>query len=247
MEQEEVELPLLQNWGGTEDVFQVSLADPNGQIDEYLDNNIMRTQFEHVPQYQEKFAVWTQTNAGIISTWTNESETSWKFLKDDGTLYDISQTMYANHQYRDTIEFESGCYTFIVEDTDEDGLDYWANSDGIGYVKLRNVPGTWFSNFNADFGSNIIHNFRVGTILSSQNMYDKLEVFPNPATDNIRLASASLINSEIKIFNLLGEEIYCKSANSISESISISNLASGIYTIKVQGHNILMTQKFVKQ
>ena len=247
LEEEEVELPLLQNWVGTEDVFQVSLADPSGQIDEYLDNNIMRTQFEHVPQYQEKFAVWTQTNGGVVNTWTNESETSWKFLKDDGTLHEISQTMYANNQYRDTVEFEAGCYTFIVEDTDEDGLDFWANSDGIGYVKLRNVPGTWISNFNADFGTNIIHNFRVGSILSSENLFDKLEVFPNPATNHITLESPLLINSEIKIFNLLGEEIYCKSANSISESISISNLASGIYTLKVQAYNILMTQKFVKQ
>ena len=247
LEEEEVELPLLQNWAGTEDVFQVSLADPSGQIDEYLDNNIMRTKFEHVPQYQEKFAVWTQTNAGVVNTWTNESETSWKFLKDDGALHDISQTMYANNQYRDTVEFEPGCYTFIVEDSDEDGLDFWANSDGIGYVKLRNVPGTWISNFNADFGTNIIHNFRVGSILSSENLIDKLEVFPNPATNHITLKSPLLINSEIKIFNLLGEEIYCKSANSILENISISNFPSGIYTVKVQSYNILMIQKFVKK
>ena len=243
LEEEEVELPLLQNWGGTKDVFQVSLSNPNGQSDEYLDNNIMGTPFAHVPQYEEKFAVWTQTNSGG----SNVSETSWKFLNDDGSLYNISQTMYINNQYRDTIEFESGCYTFIVEDTDEDGLDYWNNSDGAGYVKLRNVPGTWFSDFNADFGTNIIHNFRVGTILSSENIFDKLDVFPNPATDNIRLESASLINSEIKILNLLGEEIYSKTANSNSESISISDLSNGIYTIQVQGNNTSIIQKFVKQ
>ena len=155
--------------------------------------------------------------------------------------------MYANNQYRDTIEFESGCYTFIVEDSDEDGLDYWANSDGIGYVKLRNVPGSWFSNFDSDFGTNIIHNFRVGTILSSEKILDNLQIFPNPATDNIRLESASLINTEIKVLNLLGEEIYSKTANSNSEEISISSFPNGIYTIEVQGNNIVMTQKFVKQ
>ncbi len=243
MEEEEVELPLLQNWGGTKDVFQVSLSNPNGQPDEYLDNNMMKTPFDHVPQYEEIFAVWTQTNSGG----GNVSETSWKFLNDDGTDHYISQTMYINDQYRDTIEFESGCYTFIVEDSDEDGLDYWANSDGVGYVKLRNVPGTWFSNFNADFGTNIIHNFRVGTILSSENILDKLDISPNPATDNIRLESASLINSEIKILNLLGEEIYSKTANSNSENISISSFPNGIYTIQVQGNNTSIIQKFVKQ
>ena len=243
LEEEEVELPLSENWGGTKDIFQVSLSNPNGQSDEYLDNNIMMSPFEHVPQYEEKFAVWTQTNSGG----GNASETSWKFLNDDGTLYDISQTMFINTQYRDTIEFESGCYTFIVEDSDEDGLDYWANSDGVGYVKLRNVPGTTFKDFDADFGTNIIHNFRVGTILSSENILDKLDVFPNPATDNIRLESASLINSEIKILNLLGEKIYSKKANFNSETISISSFPNGIYTIQVQGNKTSIIQKFVKQ
>ena len=84
-------------------------------------------------------------------------------------------------------------------------------------------------------------------ILSSENLIDKLEVFPNPATNYITLKSPLLINSEIKIFNLLGEEIYCKSANSILENISTSNFPSAIYTVIVQSYNILMIQTFVKK
>ena len=70
------------------------------------------------------------------------------------------------NQYRDTIEFESGCYTFKVTDLGENGLDYGYNNDGVGSIKLRNVPGTTFKDFHPDFGSNIIHHFRVGSILS---------------------------------------------------------------------------------
>jgi hypothetical protein len=249
MEEEEVELPLLQNWSGTKDVFQVSVSNPSGNTDEYTENNIMSSPFEHVPNYEDVFAVWIQTNAGVISTWTNESETSWKFFKDDGSLHAQSQTMYANSQYRDTIEFTGGCYTFIIEDTDEDGLDYWANSDGVGYVKFRNVPGSWIPNlnFNPDFGTNIIHNFTAGTISSVEELQNKIEIFPNPAKDNIQIKADNLINSEVQIYNVLGEIILSKVAQKNSETISIENLPEGIYTIKLKGKNINATQKFVKQ
>ena len=78
----------------------------------------MESPFDHVPQYQNKIAVWTQINNGVINSWTNESETSWEFFKDDGGLFAASQQMFLGvvpqNQYRDTIEFESGCYTFKV-------------------------------------------------------------------------------------------------------------------------------------
>ena len=82
----------------------------------------MESPFDHVPQYQNKIAVWTQINNGVINSWTNESETSWEFFKDDGSLHAASQQMFLGvvpqNQYRDTIEFESGCYTFK-------GYRYW--------------------------------------------------------------------------------------------------------------------------
>ena len=80
LESEQVELPLLDNWYGTKDVFYVQLKNPNGQVDDYDDNNYMESPFDHVPQYQNKI-VWTQINNGVINSWTNESETSWEFLK----------------------------------------------------------------------------------------------------------------------------------------------------------------------
>ena len=87
MESEQVELPLLDNWYGTKDVFYVQLKNPNGQTDDYDDNNYMESSFDHVTQYQNKIKVWTQINNGVINSWTNESETSWEFFKDDGSLF----------------------------------------------------------------------------------------------------------------------------------------------------------------
>ena len=88
LESGQVELPLLDNWYGTKDVFYVQLKNPNGQVDDYDLNNYMESPFDHVPQYQNKI-VWTQINNGVINSWTNESETSWEFFKDDGGLFKL--------------------------------------------------------------------------------------------------------------------------------------------------------------
>lgn len=250
LETQEVELPLLTNWHGTKDIFYVKLNNPNGQADDYDVNNYMETVFEHVPQYQNKFAVWTTLNNGVISSWTNESETSWEFFKDDGSLHAASQQMFLGivpqNQYRDTIDFESGCYTFKVTDLGENGLDYGYNNDGIGSIKLRNVPGTTFKDFHPDFGSNIIHNFRVGSILSNEQIIQDFIIYPIPAKDEI------VISGDLIKFNILtivdNSGRFVKELNSLSGSslkVDISNLSRGIYFIT--SHDKSVIRKFVKQ
>ena len=251
LESEQVELPLLDNWYGTKDVFYVQLKNPNGQTDDYDDNNYMQSSFDHVPQYQNKIAVWTQINNGVINSWTNESETSWEFFKDDGSLFAASQQMFLGvmpqNQYRDTIEFESGCYTFKVTDLGENGLDYGYNNDGVGSIKLRNVPGTTFKDFHPDFGSNIIHNFRVGSILSQERVVDDFMIYPIPAKEDI-IIEFKLGNFEIlEILDNTGRVI--REINSMTNKsqlkIDISNLSNGVYFISSKDKKIF--RKFIKQ
>ncbi|MAR40461.1 MAG: hypothetical protein CMD22_07465 [Flavobacteriales bacterium] len=250
LETEEVELPLLTNWHGTKDVFYVKLNNPNGQADDYDVNNYMETVFEHVPQYQDKFAVWTTINNGVINSWTNESETSWVFFKDDGSLHAASQQMFLGivpqNQYRDTIDFESGCYTFKVTDLGENGLDYGYNNDGVGSIKLRNVPGTTFKDFHPDFGSNIIHNFRVGSILSNEKIIHDFIIYPIPAKDEIVISGDLIKFNVLTIVDNSGR--FVKELSSLSGSqlkVDISNLSRGVYFIT--SHDKSIIRKFVKQ
>ena len=162
LETEEVELPNLTNWSGSENTFEVILSNPNGQADDYAENNTMQSEFEYVPEYPETFALWMGTNGGVTNTFTQESETTWDFYDENGNIEYTSGSLYANIQYRDTLTFTSGCYTFVVNDTDEDGLDFWANNDGGGMVRFREIGSSWLKSFNADFGTNIIHQFTVG-------------------------------------------------------------------------------------
>ena len=251
LETEEVELPNLNNWSGAANIFEVTLKNPNGQTDDYDANNSMQSEFEMVPEYPETFALWVQTNAGVINTLTQESETSWDFYDANGTSVFTSGSLVSNTQFRDTLSFTPGCYTFVMEDTDEDGLDFWANSDGGGMVRFREIGASWLKSFNADFGTNIIHQFTIGGSQSTnQESNNGWKVFPNPTKNNIIIEGVSDTKSEIIILNSLGEEVIKlinRTSGFISETIDLSKLETGIYFVKIRDDKSQIIKKVVKQ
>ena len=250
-ETEEVELPRLSSWQGSQNTFEVNLKSPNGQSDEYVNNNSMQSDFEKVPDYPEIFSLMVSTNNGVINNATQESETRWDFFGEDQTAVHSSGSLYANNDYIDTVTFSPGCYTFVMEDSDEDGLSFWANNDGGGSVRFRKVPGSWLKNFNADFGTNIIHQFTVNYPINiSEVMENSFEVFPNPAQNQITM-SVSLSQPEkidFILFNSLGEELAKVSKSNFTvgnETFNTSLYTPGIYYCKLRTESTEQVRKFV--
>ena len=250
METEEIELPNLSNWSGSKNSFEVFLKNPNGQVDEYPDNNAMLSEFEIVPEYPETFVLWLGTNNGVVNSVTMESETKWDIYDINGNAIYTSGVLYANTQYKDTLTLNPGCYTFIVEDTDEDGLSYGYNSDGSGMVRFREIGASWIKVFDPDFGSNIIHQFTVG---GSQNQITSLnndwQIFPNPTDNKIIISGNTEDISTIIINDNLGKQLFSREFQSgnILESIDLSDFQNGVYFIKIINSNNFITKKIVKQ
>ncbi len=76
-----------------------------------------------------------------------------------------------------------------------------------------------------------------------------LEVFPNPAGDFIQIkVDEMVLNSACLIYNLLGELVLSKRLASRSNTIDISSLNSGFYSLKIvdQQHRI-QSSTFIKQ
>jgi hypothetical protein len=252
-ETEEVELPNLTNWSGNTNIFKVTLKNPNGQADDYDDNNSMESEFELVAEYPESFALWFHTNEGVINTFTQISESSWQFFDDNGASVYTSGDLISDTQFRDTLTFSPGCYTFVVSDTDEDGLDYYYNNDGIGMVRFREIGATWLKSFNPNFGTNIIHQFTVvGSAQStSSNTHDmEWEVFPNPTKDKILIEGFSDEKTQISVLNNLGKTVIKTDniqAGFISKNIDLSTLSKGIYFIEISNNKTITTKKVVKK
>ncbi len=250
LETQEVELPNLTNWAGSENTFEVTLKNPNGQADDYLANNTMQSEFEYVPQYPETFTLWVNTNGGVINS-SQISETSWDFYDENGNLSISSGNLLANTDYRDTLTFTPGCYTFIMTDTDEDGLDFWANNDGGGIVRFREIGASWLKPFNADFGTNIIHQFTVGygqttTTINTDNNWD---IFPNPTKNNLIIEGLSDGETNITFQDNLGKVILTRTISNkgfISETLNLNEFENGIYFIKISNSKEEITKKVVK-
>ena len=252
LETEKVELPKLTNWAGTENTFEVTLKNPNGQTDDYDDNNSMQSEFDMVAEYPQTFALWVGTNSGVINTFTQESETTWDFYDVNGAVIYTSGSLLSNTQYRDTLSFSDGCYTFVMEDSDEDGLDFWANNDGGGIVRFREIGASWLKSFNADFGTNIVHQFTVGGMVNTSNNTSSLnwKIFPNPTKDYLTIEGVSEGITKISLVDNLGRKIYTlenKQAGLVAEHIDISKLEKGIYFLEISNPENQLTKKIVKQ
>jgi hypothetical protein len=249
LETEEVELPNLSNWAGSENTFEVSLKNPNSQADDYDANNTMQSEFEAVPEYPETFALWVQTNNGVIG---GVSETSWDFLDQNGNIFLTSGGLNPNTQFRDTLSFFPGCYTFIVSDTDEDGLDFWANNDGGGMVRFREIGASWLRSFDPDFGTNIVHQFTVGYAqnITIQNKVENWNIYPNPTNDKFIVEGLSEGKTQIIISDNIGKTVFnttIPQKGFITKNIDISHLNNGIYIIQISNNTTTITKKIVKQ
>lgn len=72
--------------------------------------------------------------------------------------------------------------------------------------------------------------------------FQDLTIYPNPATDIIKVNSTQVINN-IEVYNSLGA-LMTKAAN--TNEISVSNYASGIYFLRISSDTRSVTKKIIK-
>jgi hypothetical protein len=256
LEKEEVELPALstlwQNLDTTTNIFYVQTKSPNGSVDQYIYNDLMESNFEPTPIYPSFFGLCIQTNSGTSLPFI--SETTWDIYDGSGNTIYTSGPLSWGTQYRDSILLTPGCYRFEVHDTDDDGLDFWANSDGSGVVRFITNPiscnAPEVNYFEPDFGKFIFHEFRVAntTSLEEQKKYP-WKIFPNPTNDIITIQGYLDEKTYIYLYNHLGKLIMTSKINFegvISNQLDISHLSAGVYFIHLQDTKEKTIKKVVK-
>ncbi len=238
LEETEVTLPsplwLWNSVTGTTETFHVQIEAPNGGTDEYAHNNTYASNFEIPDVMPTDLIVWFRTN-------NYPAENSYEIVDVDGNVIFSKNgaTLAPNTLYRDTVTLPAGCYTYNVYDTDDDGVAFWANSDGNGYTRFQQVGGTIVKSFIGDFGGSIHYNFTTGSPLSYEeiNGLEAMEVHPNPTTDEI---SVSLRGFDQKVFvevvNTLGAvvatEEFVTNGQPFEGKISLGSLESGLYIVR---------------
>jgi hypothetical protein len=244
-----VTLPAL-TWGsagGTPDVFEAWITNPNGTNDEYLYNDTMRSAVNFTQMLPVQFALLWKTNSAF-------TETTYQLTDNTGAVLYSNGFLSPNTIYRDTFNLASGCYTLKISDSGKDGLSFFANSDGVGYARLVNTIGlaTVIKYFEADFGTSITYNFTVGYMTSvEEKMKDiRFGVSPNPTSGmvDINLILPAAENIQIAILNQLGQEVYHETKNNFLQdifSINLENQPAGMYYVVIQTESGKLTRKLL--
>ncbi len=238
METAEVTLPGTDNlWsavnGPDNNVFHTEIKDPNNGTDAYVHNNKFNSIFKITNVVPSNFYIWFKTNLAA-------SESKYEILDENGAQIFMRDNMSNNTQYRDTLQLPWGCYSFIITDSGadgEDGIDFWANNDGVGFARLRTATGATIKNFEGDFGKSLIYNFTVDYPLSYDELYHTKEiaVYPNPANEQFIVEGKNIGNNNIEVYNQIGQSMSLPhSIETNKVTFNSSSLAPGIYFVIIR-------------
>lgn len=246
MESEEVVLSvsnaLWTDISGTENIFYAEASNPNGTMDEYSFNNLVRSNFSIPDILPSNFIVRFKTN-------TQGGENRILLYDDAGTQLFLRQGMFGNTVYRDTFNLAPGCYSLVIQDNDDDGIDFWANNDGAGYCRIYRVDiPIVLENIEPDFGGSITYNFTVEYPLATEPIENTFEVkvFPNPTSNYFVVESEAIRNAQIQVFNAIGQQIQLPSFPSTNQVLfKTQDLPKGIYFVNIRVGEELITKRVI--
>jgi hypothetical protein len=233
-------------WVNGNNTFIVTVSAPNGGQDQYPFNNTVRSQFSLAPEFPNEFVVKFKTNkAGY--------ENRWEITDAEGNIV-AERDGFANQTtYYDTLLLADGCYTFTMFDEGNDGISFWANSMGSGYLAFLKMDGGNLQTFNGDFGKFTSRSFTVGLSVDVQDftLEDYFNIYPNPARGAIHLDLALTEEQDVKICltGMDGRIIFNKDygRTALVRDIVPLNAAPGLYLCRAQFNGNFLTKRIILQ
>ncbi|NOX86528.1 MAG: T9SS type A sorting domain-containing protein [Chlorobi bacterium] len=253
LEKDTVVLPVdeLSFWLSTSNIFVATVKNPNGQQDENQYNNTWKTPFDGVDVFDENETI-------VIECKTNNYgwQTTYALYDESGYMLRLWSSLDDNTVYSDAYNLPAGCYYLRIDDSGQDGLQWWANpAQGSGYMAVKDVDGNFLHLFEPDFGAFEIYEFGIGAITSVKEINHSVfvSVYPNPATDhlNVMVKGAGSDKVTLRLSNTLSSVILDKTYTTGSEdfrtTLNISNLPSGIYFLQIESGSFTTVKKIVKR
>ncbi|MEA3505519.1 MAG: LamG-like jellyroll fold domain-containing protein [Bacteroidota bacterium] len=248
--EETVELPVRsdQFWlGDGKHVFTAKVVSPNGQEDQYADNDV----------YNSEFNIPDLINSPIILKMRmnkRPEDFALSIVDLKGNVVFSRDEFESETIYQDTLNLENGCYTLILTDDELTGLSYWAwGAQGSGYLRMYNDEGDILKNFEAEFGGELRYCFSKGSALyiDKPNLDNILDIYPNPTKGLINIDINGISGSAVlKVIDMMGKEVINKTIElSISKShlqLDLTNQPKGSYIVYIIHPDIKLKEIIVK-
>lgn len=171
----------------------------------------------------------------VLTTRTNlaASETHWYLWSGSGQLQRSRDNLPNNSFVYDTLNLPTGCYVLEVQDRDKDGLSFWANTDGDGYLRFRNNGGSLYQRqLPKDFGTSYRFEFTTGAPLGQSEplALQAWTLYPNPANATVDLSGLPE-GAEVQATNAWGQRVPVAWMDA-QYRMDVSGWPGGIYWIR---------------
>jgi len=86
-------------------------------------------------------------------------------------------------------------------------------------------------------------NISVVTGISETAVKAGISIYPNPTEGVLNLRVKNFDNTTVRVFNLLGAQVYNQLLTSMDSQISLNNLENGLYIVKIEGNGVNYAEK----
>ena len=253
LEKDTVVLPVdeLSFWLSTSNVFVTTVKNPNGQQDENPYNDTWKTPFDGVDVFDENETI-------VIECKTNNYgwQTTYALYDKSGTMLRLWSGLDNNTVYSDEYNLPAGCYFLRIDDSGQDGLQWWANpAQGSGYMAVKDGDGNFLHIFEPDFGAFEIYEFGIGAITSVKELNHSVfvSVYPNPATDRLNVMVKGSGDDKVTLLlsntmsSVILEKTYPTGGEDFGTELNINGLPSGIYFLQIESGSFRTVKKIIRK
>ncbi|MBK5284992.1 MAG: T9SS type A sorting domain-containing protein [Bacteroidia bacterium] len=267
MKTEDVTMPPFAWSSGNK--FIVTVSNPNGGTDEYVNNNTMKGDFGVPPEYDADLIFHLRTDLHY-DQYNGYHQGSYTVKDENGNIVfqRTNSSLLPNTTYRDTVHLASGCYEFrftddvagITNPFDNDynygdGMTNWPDqtNNPIGQMMIKRMNNTNLKIFGMDFGRELFQHFTVGYYLTvpQQASEETIDLYPNPSEGifNLDMAFAKLQDVSVLVTDMMGRKVYSENMKNVFAEIlplDLSREPNGIYFVVVQSKDKRLVRKLVK-
>lgn len=154
------------------------------------------------------------------------------YTLDNGTIQIVDNSVDADLYFWD---FGDGTTSQIAGD-----ISHTYDSSGTYTVSLISSNSCGSDTFETTINVTI-------TSLQNPNYWNEVSIFPNPTNDLLRIDFGKKQNTEsqIQLFNALGQIVYVQKVQKIIEEIEVANFPRGIYFVKIMDKKSELVKRIV--
>jgi len=221
--------------------------------DEYAQNDEIKLPYTAPAFIDGPFLVWFNTNNRAF-------ENKWRLEDSHGNVVFERTSLTNSTTYKDTFDLAPGCYSIILEDSDNDGISFWysqqVEGESAGAFRIKKVGGVFIENFEPDFGNYNRFNFSVGFDLGIEEIGDieeEILIFPNPNNGLFDVEIVGNVHHEayLEIFDIMGRKVFGGAMNAkvdfANAKIDLTDLPAGHFIVKVKTPVGVYTEEFIKR